>query len=1183
MRPIQLKIKGLHSFRELVTIDFDRLCRGGVFGIFGPTGSGKSTILDAMTLSLYGKVERAANHTHGILNQAENELYVSFTFELLKGKGARRFRVERSYKKAEEGRVRNATSRLMEMAASEVVLADRDREVTQQVENLLGLTADDFARAVVLPQGKFSEFLSLKGKERREMLERIFHLEEYGERLNERLKQKMEGVMMRLEAIAGEQQGLGDASEEALALAREKAARFEEEASLARKRRMEVEQKAAELEKVWNWQKELAQVEKEQADHRQQQGEMEKRTYALQKGEEAERLRPLLTNLIRSEEEVAAFRGLEEEGRRALAEEKVRFEELKARYEAARKEKEDKAPSLTVRLERLQEAEGQIQKAEGLDQELIALKNRWEELAKKEEQGKREHEALLNRIDRGRERQKHLKAELESCAVKAEERQVLREAQKRRQEILSLEEEERKRRAEFASRKKDEEEAERLREERERKFRIASERGREAFTAWLHHLDAAKNALEKGTSILQKIEQGIAMARLSQEEEQKRFLAAEWAQGLKEGDPCPVCGSTRHPHPALSHGSLLPRWQELIRRGEDLIGRGEEYRRKLRESLIRLEGLAFHFQKMLSSSLAGWEGEIAATDSSSAEDLLPSQREADFLSALESSASVSRPPFSGLEEAEKELHHLGERLQEEIESFALGERGREAGKETWQAAYSQLEAEQSELLRLLPLLEEKRREAKAAEGKVALIEADLEKKRRAYRDAFPHLPLERVEERERELEEREKKEEEVRKSIEKSLFYLEKWEEEKKEIEHRLNRLEKERREVEVTLQLKGKQREEERARLTMLLKDPLLAAHLPARPEGEFERVAVTKAIQQIRVSLVNLIRNEEESEKAYREGEERYRNLEENYTRITASLQHAEKEKNHHLGEWAKRLAASSFRDREEVQSWLHPAETLEGWRRRLEEYRDKGKELEREFLRLNTLLQGRGLTEEEWQALIIEKEEAIQADEKALELRAKAKRDVEELEIKAVRWKQLENNRRFWSKEKELLQRLQSVLKGNAFVEFIAEEHLHRISRDASARLLFLTRNRYALEVDSGGGFVIRDDANGGMRRPVSTLSGGETFLTSLALALSLSAQIQLKGEYPLQFFFLDEGFGTLDAELLDTALTALERLHENHLSIGIISHVPELKERIPRQLIVEPAEPSGRGTRVRIETM
>ncbi|MEC0249582.1 SbcC/MukB-like Walker B domain-containing protein, partial [Paenibacillus chitinolyticus] len=201
--------------------------------------------------------------------------------------------------------------------------------------------------------------------------------------------------------------------------------------------------------------------------------------------------------------------------------------------------------------------------------------------------------------------------------------------------------------------------------------------------------------------------------------------------------------------------------------------------------------------------------------------------------------------------------------------------------------------------------------------------------------------------------------------------------------------------------------------------------------------------------------------------------------------------------------------------------------------------------------------------------------------LAVRAKAERDCEELQAKHEQWRRLEERRSAQQTLHGRLAKLQSVLKANAFVEFLAEEQLMQVSRAASQRLGQLTRQRYAIEVDSGGGFVIRDDGSGGVKRPVGTLSGGETFLTSLALALALSAQIQLKGEVPLEFFFLDEGFGTLDQDLLDMVVTSLEKLHMDRLAVGVISHVPELRARLPRKLIVEPAEPSGRGSRVRLE--
>lgn len=170
---------------------------------------------------------------------------------------------------------------------------------------------------------------------------------------------------------------------------------------------------------------------------------------------------------------------------------------------------------------------------------------------------------------------------------------------------------------------------------------------------------------------------------------------------------------------------------------------------------------------------------------------------------------------------------------------------------------------------------------------------------------------------------------------------------------------------------------------------------------------------------------------------------------------------------------------------------------------------------------------------------------------------------------------------SHKKALLEDMDKLVQGNKFVEFVAMNQLEYIAFEASKRLKDITRGRYALELDCNGNFTMRDDFNGGGIRPTNTLSGGETFLTSLALALSLSSQIQLKGNSPLEFFFLDEGFGTLDNELLDTVMSSLESLRSDRLSVGIISHVDELKNRVPIKLIVEPAVPGEGGSKVKIE--
>jgi exonuclease SbcC len=101
---------------------------------------------------------------------------------------------------------------------------------------------------------------------------------------------------------------------------------------------------------------------------------------------------------------------------------------------------------------------------------------------------------------------------------------------------------------------------------------------------------------------------------------------------------------------------------------------------------------------------------------------------------------------------------------------------------------------------------------------------------------------------------------------------------------------------------------------------------------------------------------------------------------------------------------------------------------------------------------------------------------------------------------------------------------------------------------------------------GGFLVGDNFNGGNTRGVHTLSGGETFLVSLSLALALSAEICAKSLRPIEFFFLDEGFGTLDERLVDTVMDSLEKLRGAHFAIGIISHVEELKHRVDKKLTV-----------------
>ena len=90
-----------------------------------------------------------------------------------------------------------------------------------------------------------------------------------------------------------------------------------------------------------------------------------------------------------------------------------------------------------------------------------------------------------------------------------------------------------------------------------------------------------------------------------------------------------------------------------------------------------------------------------------------------------------------------------------------------------------------------------------------------------------------------------------------------------------------------------------------------------------------------------------------------------------------------------------------------------------------------------------------------------------------------------------------------------------------------------------------------------------------------------MASLALALALSSQIQMKGAAPMELFFLDEGFGTLDKKYLEIVMEALEKIRDRKRSVGVISHVEEIKARIPVRLIVEPSRAGEAGSKIHIE--
>ena len=224
---------------------------------------------------------------------------------------------------------------------------------------------------------------------------------------------------------------------------------------------------------------------------------------------------------------------------------------------------------------------------------------------------------------------------------------------------------------------------------------------------------------------------------------------------------------------------------------------------------------------------------------------------------------------------------------------------------------------------------------------------------------------------------------------------------------------------------------------------------------------------------------------------------------------------------------------------------------------------------------------IEESEW---IRQKEELADIKQQIKELDSSILLLTHQIEIMTKDLAKKEELEQKWETEshkKDMIKELEQLFKGNAFIEYVAQSKLSYIAREASVILSKISGGSYALEINDSAEFIIRDNKNGGAVRPSDTLSGGELFITSLSLALALSSSIQLNGAAPLEFFFLDEGFGSLDDDLLDTVMNSLERLQSKKRSIGIISHVETIQARVPLKLLVTPSDLSQKGSQIRLE--
>ncbi|MEC3630086.1 exonuclease subunit SbcC [Bacillus velezensis] len=1130
MKPILLTIKGLHSFREEQTIDFAGLSGAGVFGIFGPTGSGKSSILDAMTLALYGKVERAANNTHGILNHAEDQLAVSFTFALQSGHRVS-YKVERVFKRTDETKVKTALCRLIEIKDEQTVLADKANEVNKKVEELLGLTIDDFTRAVVLPQGKFAEFLSLKGAERRHMLQRLFNLEQYGDRLVKKLRRRAQEAAAKKNEMLAEQSGLGDAGEDALKQAEQQFHEANERLEAAEKKRVRAKERFENHQEIWNLQTERDEYERREKKLEERRPYITDLTERLKEAETALALEPYADRCTEAVRRKQRAEQEHELAKRKSEAETVSFTRQNEAYEAWRAHKAEQEPKL-VKEEEL------YQRLSAIEQKLLEAKKEAEktnaEHSKKEEEyeaASKQLAAVKDRLTRGQNRQNELKEELKAVQVTADERKKCQTAAQLAAGFQQTQEQITKERANLTTQLKNVEKLNGESESLTAKAKTEEEditRAYQTLQTVYHMVCETERSLKAAAERAEKTQADL---RRRSEEARTAALTKELSEKLIEGKPCPVCGSTQHDRPRSAHETFSPDTavQEHLEQVEALLSEAAALSQEVLTAKVSLEEQSGRFTEECPFLQSARVPELEAASSISGRPLDEAfsavrlewkQMKQDMLSVKE---KVTRL-ISAHQQTVKQAEQLAERIRYEE---------KEAG-------------------RLRHSLEE--------------LESLSESRLNQYNEVCGDIPPNRIDAWQASIDEKDRQAEECEKRIETSIAFLKEHEEEKERLQEMKHRLERERLELHYASE-----------RLQQVIDGYEQELGTAA------EETSISAKLEAVRQELQLLKSKEQSLFDALKQAQQSLNDAKGRESGSLMSLRDAETSLEKAQNDWRVRSKDTGFTEPDQVKKSLLPQGRAEEMKKEIDEFLDTSKQLSANISRVTDKLAERRISEEEWTASVSLLKQAEAESGAAMEEKGAQAKAFAVMQKQHKRFKEIEAELKSWQTQIDRLDKLQSVCKGNTFVEFLAEEQLESVARDASARLGALTRQRYAILVDSEGGFVMRDDANGGVKRPVSSLSGGETFLTSLSLALALSAQIQLRGQYPLQFFFLDEGFGTLDQGLLDTVVTALEKLQSDNLSVGVISHVQELRARLPKKLIVHPSEPGGKGTRVTLEIM
>ncbi|MDR0400065.1 MAG: AAA family ATPase [Treponema sp.] len=1087
MRPEKLVMENFGPFAGRAELDFSKL--EDIFLISGKTGSGKTTIFDAVCFALYGDVPGARSGHLGRLRSdhagEDADCVVRLDFSLGLRPGGRIYTVERKLRRELKKKRGGGTSHRDEIVilwenfnGKETVLGGKKSEVNRKIVELVGLEADEFFKIVLLPQGEFAEFLRQNTNERQKVLGKLFPIE------------KARAVKEAAAGAAAEAQTRAEETRLALESLQNRAGPHGYEGA-HKKAQAAFEEAKKKLRDLGNAETVLLRT----LSLRQAEEDVEKRLRE-NRGQEQ--------RILAGEEAIA-----EKRGRLARSRSARPLGEFLRSWKGAKKNSEEVSAALLRAAEEragarriLESIEGREEENLRQEQELLGLRERRPalvELQKEEEELKREGEELEK--NRGR------LAELEQGQAEVREEQSRQEGRIAAVEALTAEGPSLDNRIEETRNRLDLWKKRRFLAERRENL----EGNRQTLDARIGELEDRRQDLEKRIPLMTEEIEGL---RREQARAEQADMAAVLAQNLAEGEPCPVCGSTLHPRPAAA-------W---------------ERRFSLKERIEGMDKSLRDLDRLLSAAL----GELEAKRTEAgriAEELRRQDQEMEETgepAALPDTAAIDRD----INELVRELNGLlakQQKVRDAVRTMQKVYRQKEEGQKVLEETGRELAALREGMRNLESRIaekEERRRElpvpprgsgSGAAEALAALdkavaaLDQSLARRRREREEAGRSLAAAQAAE-QAALRHREQA--------------AERLEAAKTALDREL-----------AASPFSGAQEAEE-SLLDQGAEDELdreIRAWGEEKAGMESQKAELAARVREIRLELDAL---------------ELPEHCVDGPSASAGAAMSADTDTDAALSAGADADASASAKD----PGGTPDSKKTPGSRR----------------------MPGLAEAEQLLADLRNRREQEEGERDQAFAELSRLERDRKEME---------DLQRRYEGQAAKAgeLRALADDLAGKnplrqPFDSWLLGSYLAEIAGYATTRLEKMSEHRYSLLPESQRqpgqrGYAGLDlsvfDAHTGKTRPCATLSGGESFLASISLALGLADSIQTRsGGVRLDAVFIDEGFGSLDEASLDKALLILDELRD-HRMVGLISHVGDMGSRIPCRIEVVK---TGSGSRI-----